>query len=352
MDVSISRDRITGIALAASASLNIALLAVMFWPSAEIPDVAAPVIEAAAVAPADTPEVIEFAENEVDDDAPIAEPIEPIAQAPAAKPVLNDSDVRVTVAALKNSIPQTMAVAAEPYGDFVSATLSRVLVWDLDLRKDLRPGDNIEVAWTLGTTDTVVIEAARYFTEKHNKTINAYRFKATGDAYASYWSADGTEVPHRLRNSPLAEYEQIPSLLRDRPTHHGMDFKVAAGTPVVSGYDGVVTRVNWNWNANGNCVEVQHKDGVLAKYLHLSESKVKVGARVHAGEVIALSGNTGHSTGPHLHYQLNQGTKVIDPIAYHGTDRRPLPAADKAAFNAVVAAANAHLDAGGTLAAK
>jgi murein DD-endopeptidase len=352
MDVSISRDRLTGIALAASASLNIALLAIMLWPNAETPDVAVPAIEAAAVAPADTPEAIEFEENEVADEAPIAAPGEQLVQAaPAIKPVLNDSDVRVTVAALKNSIPQTLAVAAEPYGDFVSATLSRVLVWDLDLRKDLRPGDNIEVAWTLGTTDTVVIEGARYFTEKHNKTINAYRFKATGDTYASYWSADGTEVPHRLRNSPLAEYEQITSLLRDRPTHHGMDFKVATGTPVVSGFDGVVTRVNWNWNANGNCVEVQHKDGVLAKYLHLSDSKVKAGARVHAGEVIALSGNTGHSTGPHLHYQLNQGTKVIDPITYHGTDRRPLPAADKAAFNAVVAAANAQLDAGGTLAA-
>lgn len=353
MDVSISRDRLTGIALAASASLNIALLAVMLWPNAETPDIA-PVTEAAAVAPADTPEAIEFAENEVADEAPIAAPIEPAEVAePTNKPVaqLNDSDVRVTVAALKNSIPQTMAVAAEPYGDFVSATLSRVLVWDLDLRKDLRPGDNIEVAWTLGTTDTVVIEAARYFTGKHNKSINAYRFKATGDNYASYWSADGTEVPHRLRNSPLAEYEQITSLLRDRPTHHGMDFKVETGTPVVSGFDGVVTRVNWNWNANGNCIEVQHKDGVLAKYLHLSESKVKEGARVRAGEVIALSGNTGHSTGPHLHYQLNQGTKVIDPITYHGTDRRPLPAADKAAFNDIVATANARLDAGGTLAA-
>ncbi len=349
MDVLISRDRWTRIALVASSSINIVLLAMVLWPDAEPVDVPMPAVDLAAVEPVDAPETLDFAEAEVVEPAP-ATP-EPAIEAIAKPAALNDSDVRVTVAALKNSIPQTLAVAAEPYGDFVSATLSRVLVWDLDLRKDLRPGDNIEVSWTLGTTDTVVIEAARFFTGKHNKTITAYRYKATGDEYASYWSADGVEVPHRLRNSPLGEYEQITSLLRDRPTHHGMDFKVATGTPVVSGFDGVVTRVNWNWSANGNCVEVQHKDGVLAKYLHLSDSKVKVGTRVRAGEVIALSGNTGHSTGPHLHYQLNQGTKVIDPITYHGTDRRPLPAADRAAFEGVVATANSRLDAGGTLAA-
>ena len=113
-----------------------------------------------------------------------------------------------------------------------------------------------------------------------------------------------------------------------------------------------MTRTNWNWSANGNCVEVRHSDGVLAKYLHLSENKVEPGDRVSAGDVLALSGNTGHSTGPHLHYQLNDGKKVVDPIDYHGTDRRKLPAADREAFDAVVAAANARFDSAQALAAK
>ncbi len=331
MDVSNSRVRGAGaIALGASALLNIVLLAVVCWPDSE---------------PTDTPEVVADAAAVAEVDAVVAAP--KVAAAP--KPA---SDVQVTIASLKNSIPQTMSVAAEPYGDFVSATLSRLLVWDLDLRKDLRPGDKIETMWTLGTSDTVVIEAARYHAQKFDRTTTAYRFQATNDKYASYWSADGVEIPHRLRDSPLAEYEQITSLLRDRPTHHGMDFKVAVGTPVTSSADGVITRVNWNWSANGNCIEVQHNDGVLAKYLHLSESSVAAGAKVRAGEVIGLTGNTGRSTGPHLHYQLNKGTKVIDPIEYHGTDRRKLADTDRAAFDAVVAAANTRLDSAKALAAK
>ena len=87
---------------------------------------------------------------------------------------------------------------------------------------------------------------------------------------------------------------------------------------------GVVTRINWNLAANGNCVEVQYQDGTLAKFLHLNENLVQPGQRVTAGTVVGKSGNTGHSTGPHLHYQLGKGDRVIDPVDYHGTLRRQL----------------------------
>jgi murein DD-endopeptidase MepM/ murein hydrolase activator NlpD len=58
--------------------------------------------------------------------------------------------------------------------------------------------------------------------------------------------------------------------------------------------------------------------GCWPSSLHLSENRVKPGDVVTAGQVIALSGNTGNSSGPHLHYQLNQGAKVLDPRDYHG----------------------------------
>ncbi len=341
MDVFLSRLDAKTIALGVSGLLNIALLGAVVWPDAEettTPDAAVVVVQDEAVeAPAEPTEEV-VAEKPA--------PPKNESKAPAA------DEVRVGVAKLSGSIPQTMASVAAPHGDNVSATLSRLLVWDLDLRKDLRKDDLIEAAWTLGTTDTVVIQAARYQSQKHGKTLTAYRFKAEGDEYASYWSADGTEVPHRLRKSPLSEYEQVTSLLKDRPTHHGMDFKVDTGTPVATGYDGVVTRTNWNWSANGNCVEVRHTDGTLAKYLHLSENKVEPGDRVKAGQVIALSGNTGRSTGPHLHYQLNQGKKVVDPIDYHGTDRRKLSEADLARFESVVKAADLRFESAGALAAR
>lgn len=334
MDVSLSRGQGTRIALAISISLNIALLVGVLWPDGE-PDEPAVVADVTPV------------EDEPAADA-IDAPVEAVAKKAAPRAA---GDIEVTIASLKNSIPQTLAVAAEPYGDSVSATLSRVLVWDLDLRRDLRAGDKIEAAWSLGTSDTVVIEAARFHAQKFNRTIDAYRFHATGDTYPSYWSSEGVELPHQLKNGPLDDYEQVTSLLRDRPTHHGMDFKVDVGTPIKSTADGVVTRVNWNWSANGNCIEVKHADGMLAKYLHLSENKVAAGDRVKTGEVIGLTGNTGRSTGPHLHYQLNKGAKVIDPIDYHGTIRRTLPEGDRAAFAEVVKASNARFDEAHALAA-
>lgn len=66
--------------------------------------------------------------------------------------------------------------------------------------------------------------------------------------------------------------------------------------------------------------------------------------------MIALRGNAGRSTGPHLHYQLNRGEQVVDPVEYHGTERRTLPASDRAAFAEVVAAANARIAAVRTVA--
>lgn len=330
-------------AFATSATLNCVFIGALLAPDPEVGPT--PALSTYATTPQPEPvaqpEIVEPVEDPSIAEAPapaLAKPTEVAPPTEAALPSNAKADdalksVRVPI---NISIPHTLAEPAAPYGDNVSATVSRLLVWDLDLRKDLRAGDILQASWSMGTSDVVVIEAARLESQKLGKAISAYRFKATGDKYPSYWSEDGTEIPHILKKSPLKEYEQITSLLKDRPTHHGMDFKVDVGTPIYSGFDGVVTRVNWNTAANGGCVEVEHSDGVLAKYLHLSESKVKPGTRVKAGDLIALSGNTGRSTGPHLHYQLNKGSKVIDPIDYHGTTRRTLPESDRAAFAATV----------------
>ena len=329
MDVFASRSQTLPIALAASVTVNIFLLAAVLWPEStpEQPEVE-PVVEAPIEA------------EQLADEIAAAEIAEEIAAEAEREPV-DPRGIQLAVANVQGSIPQTMETAASPYGENVSATLTRVLAWDLDMRRDLRAGDKVEVAYSLtDATDKVIINAARYNASKFGKTIAAYRFQATGDKYPSYWSADGTEIPHRLKEPALREYEQVTSLLKDRPTHAGMDFKTDVGTEVLATRGGVVTRSNWNWKANGNCIEIKFDDGVLAKYLHLSENRVEPGARVNAGQVIALSGNTGRSTGPHLHYQLNQGKKVLDPIDYHGTTRRQLSDADKAAFDKVVAEAN------------
>ncbi|MCB9779424.1 MAG: M23 family metallopeptidase [Alphaproteobacteria bacterium] len=265
----------------------------------------------------------------------------PVAAVPAVDVPAN---WRLTAADVSHSLARTFQSAEGEDGDALSAAYARLFVWDLDLRRDLQQGDRVEVAWYVNTQGHPEVAAARFHSNKLGRTLNAYRFQVPGESFARYFDADGREVSEHLVDGPLESYEQITSLLKDRPTHKGMDFKAPEGTPVKSPRNATVLRTDWNWHANGNCVELQYDDGTIAKMLHLSETQVKAGQRVSAGQVVALSGNTGRSTAPHLHYELHQGDKVVDPLDYHQTTHRTLAPEHLATFQAEVARLSATLD--------
>ncbi|MFE9772505.1 M23 family metallopeptidase [Streptomyces sp. NPDC005931] len=104
--------------------------------------------------------------------------------------------------------------------------------------------------------------------------------------------------------------------------HSGIDFPVSYGTPVLAATDGTV-RTQYN-SAYGNMMIVTAKDGTETWYCHLSTYQVPTGATVKAGDRIAYSGNSGNSTGPHLHFEVRPGGgSAIDPLAWlrsHGLD--------------------------------
>ncbi|MET9876072.1 peptidoglycan DD-metalloendopeptidase family protein [Actinacidiphila glaucinigra] len=105
--------------------------------------------------------------------------------------------------------------------------------------------------------------------------------------------------------------------------HTGIDFPVDYGTPVMAATDGVV-RTQWN-SAYGNMAIVTAPDGTETWYCHLSSTKIRSGS-VKAGDVIAYSGNSGNSTGPHLHFEVRPaGGSAVDPLQWllnHGVDPR------------------------------
>lgn len=94
--------------------------------------------------------------------------------------------------------------------------------------------------------------------------------------------------------------------------HNGLDFGAPVGTPVRSTMDGRVVYAGWNDQGYGNLVIVENGP-YRTYYAHLSSIPVSVGQQVSAGTVIGLSGNTGNSTGPHLHYEIRINQKAIDP---------------------------------------
>jgi len=255
---------------------------------------------------------------------------------------LTDPDWNVLDEEVTHSLARTFSNAESEHGSALSAVYSRLFHWDIDLRRDLRKGDRIRVAWKKGD-EGVEIAAASLQSEKLGTTLTAYRFTRSGDDFPSFWQKSGVEIARRLKETPLADYEMVTSLLKDRPTHAGMDFKVPIGVSVLATRSGTVTRTNWNTRANGNCVEVRFADGMLAKYLHLSKTGVRVGQRVQTGDVLGASGNTGRSTAPHLHYQLNKGNRVLDPIDVHGTIARSIKPGERNAFDSNVARLDALL---------
>ncbi len=280
------------------------------------------------------------------DDKPAeAKPVPAAAAPPSPPPAVGTGPaVEWQQAALQvnGTLERTFTQAlGDELGPQVSQTYARLFVWDVNFRTDLSPKDGVEVIYReLGNAE-IDIAAARMNVAKRGKTYRAYKFLNPGDKYASWWNEEGTEVPMQLKATPIKDYQQVTSLVGDGRGHAGMDFKTPVGTEIVASFGGKVLRSNWNWGANGNCLEIEYPDGTLAKFLHLSENKVKAGDTVQAGQAIALTGNTGRSTAPHLHYQLNQGAKVLDPVTYHGTVRRNIDASASAAFKATVQALDA-----------
>lgn len=114
-----------------------------------------------------------------------------------------------------------------------------------------------------------------------------------------------TMVP--MKGEVSAEYGQ-----KSQKFHHGIDIKAAEGTPVYAAADGTVQFAKEKGNY-GILVEVKHTDAYVTKYAHLSKLAVQSGDVVKQGQLIAYCGNTGKSTGPHLHFEVRKNGKTIDP---------------------------------------
>ena len=104
--------------------------------------------------------------------------------------------------------------------------------------------------------------------------------------------------------------------------HTGIDFSASEGTRVHSTGDGVVAFSGYD-RGYGQKITIDHGYGFKTIYAHLSKSLVRQGERVSRGEIIALSGNTGDSTGPHLHYEVKKNNVTVNPTAYFLDENNP-----------------------------
>ena len=112
---------------------------------------------------------------------------------------------------------------------------------------------------------------------------------------------------------------RIDPIYKTAKFHAGMDFSANIGTPVYATGNGVVKKAGWQ-SGYGKIIVVDHGFGYETWYAHLNKYKVRVGQKVVRGEVIGEVGNTGKSTGPHLHYEVHLKGRVVNPVNYYFMD--------------------------------
>ncbi len=153
-----------------------------------------------------------------------------------------------------------------------------------------------------------LLKLSEFELEKYTEVETSLaKLKDRLDHTPSIWPTKGwLSRGYGMKLDPFTGYKQM---------HHGIDIANHRGTPIIATADGKVVKVT-RTNGLGKLVVIDHGYGFRTRYGHLSEIKVKRGQRVKRGEVIALMGSTGYSTGPHLHYEVLRNGKSLNPMKY------------------------------------
>jgi murein DD-endopeptidase MepM/ murein hydrolase activator NlpD len=223
--------------------------------------------------------------------------------------------------------------------DFAAA-----FAFDFDFQREIKPGDIFEAAFERqvdGEGAVVGSERLVYVSlQTSAKSRALYAFQPPGDARPSWFDGNGVSVVRGLMRTPVEGARITSSFgLRVHPVlgytrlHKGTDFAVPVGTAVYASGDGVVDFVGPH-GGHGNFVRIRHKANLETAYAHLSRFApgVVVGTAVRQGQPIAFSGNTGLSSGPHLHYEVIVEGVQVDPMSFQTSQGRTLNGQALAAF--------------------
>jgi len=154
-----------------------------------------------------------------------------------------------------------------------------------------------------------------------SKIHNGYLFGSADGLVKGVYSDKGLSLEKTFLKSPL-ELARITSrygqrfhpVLKRRKKHNGVDYGAPVGTPFWTVADGVVKEAKYSRSA-GNMVRIQHSNGYMTEFFHLSKfaKGVKKGKKVKQRQIIGYVGTTGRSTGPHLHYGMKKNDRYVNP---------------------------------------
>jgi len=208
----------------------------------------------------------------------------------------------------------------------VMAALIRAYSYDVDFQRDIQPGDDFQVMYERYYTDAGaavrdgdILYAALTLS---GKQMELYRYKTRGGV-VDYFNRQGESIRKALLRTPIDGARVSSSFgMRKHPVlgfsklHAGMDFAAPMGTPIYAAGEGVVEEVGRK-GSYGNYIRIKHNQQFSTAYAHLSkiDGGMRRGGRVQQGDIIGYVGTTGRSTGPHLHYEVLEAGRQINPMA-------------------------------------
>jgi murein DD-endopeptidase MepM/ murein hydrolase activator NlpD len=223
--------------------------------------------------------------------------------------------------------------------------VSDILAWDIDFNCDLRTGDTFKIVveglYQEGKFKKYGKILSTEFINNNQKHL-AYRFEYDGNA--GYYDVNGKSLRRAFLKAPLS-FRRISSsytskrlhpILKIYRPHHGLDYVAAAGTPVSATADGVVVSAGYQGDY-GKLVVIAHRNGYKTLYGHLSRirSDLHQGSQVKQSDVVGYVGSTGLATGPHLHYEIRQGSARINPLRFKVDAGQAIPITQMSEFKKV-----------------
>jgi murein DD-endopeptidase MepM/ murein hydrolase activator NlpD len=239
------------------------------------------------------------------------------------------------------------AVREQGAPDRAADSLAQAFAYDVDFEREVGVGAEFELMYdrVSDARGQIVREGEPVFarmTTATGRTIQLYRFQPPGASQSEWYDALGRTARKFLMRTPINGARLTSGFgSRHHPVlgytkmHTGVDFGAPIGTPILAAGDGVVTRVGY-MGGYGNVVDIQHDGEFSTRYAHISRfaSGLSVGDRVTQGQTIAAVGNTGRSTGPHLHYEVRRNGAPINPMGVGVPTGRALSADAKIRFDA------------------
>ena len=201
--------------------------------------------------------------------------------------------------------------------------LVRVFANDVDFQRATAQGDSVEAFFSQPDDLDPRPELLFATMTVRDQTYKYYRFQTPDDNMVDYYDESGRSTRKFLMRKPISEGEMTSGfgvrfhpILHFTRMHTGVDWAAPIGTPIYAAGNGTVIKAEWD-SGYGRRVEVQHANGYVTTYNHMSGfgRGVTAGARVSQGQVVGYLGQTGLSTGPHLHYEVIINGNFVDPMA-------------------------------------